>query len=143
MAYKLSLEEQESMKFPEDNAGATFPDDSLEGDKMQVARTEEDDELIPWREVPERVWLRIVNHRNATTKRGVVKIVTLQKRDGSIIRAWTSPYITKCVDTTIAYHANKDIVRDETHLYIKSLGKEPCSLDDDTKSFFNVQLKHF
>ena len=130
------------MKFGQDNAGAMFPDDSVAGEKMHVSQSEEDDELIPWREVPERVWLRIINHRNATTKKGVVKIITLQKRDGSTIKAWTSPYITRCVDTSITNRANKDLVRDATHLYIMSLGKEPCAIDN-TKSFFNIQLKHF
>ena len=44
--------------------------------------------------------------------------------------------------TSITNRANKDLIHDATHLYIMSLGKEPCA-SDNTKSFFNIQLKHF
>ena len=62
MAYNLSLEEQETMKFSgHDNARATFPDDAVAGEKMHVSQSEEDDELIPWREVPERLFIYLFN----------------------------------------------------------------------------------
>ena len=125
-----------------DNPAADFPDDSDAGEKMHTSINIEDEEPIPWREVPEQVWLRIINHRNAVTKKGTVKIVTLQKREGSLLYAWTSPYITRCIDLSIRNRANKELIQDATHLYIMSLGKEPCAADS-TKSFFNIQLKHF
>ena len=149
MTYNLTIEEQR-VPFSEqpidlnghDNEAADFPDDSDVGEKMYVSQTEEDEEPIPWREVPEHVWLRIINHRNAITKKGSVKIVTLQKRDGSLTYAWTSPYISRCIDLSVRNRANKEHIRDATHLYIMSLGKEPCAADS-TKSFFDIQLKHF
>ena len=139
MAHNPSLEEQDSTKFARDNAGATFPDDSDTGEKMYVSHPDQSEEPLHWREVPEKVWLRILNHRDAPTKKGVVKIVTLQKRDGASIQSWTTPYITRYIDAMISIH--KDHVSDTTYLYIKSLGKAPCSADS-TKSFFDIQLKH-
>ena len=125
-----------------DNEAADFPNDSDVGEKIYVSQNEEDEEPIPWREVPEHVWLRIVNHRNAVTKHGTVKIVTLQKRDGSTIYAWTSSHITKSIDQSIRNRTNNELIHDATHLYIMSRGMEPCTADL-TKSYFNIQLKHF
>ena len=71
--------------------------------------------VIPWREVEQNVTLKIVEVVRQPTKNGEGTILILKKRDGTMIRTWT----TKLINEEL-----KSMKSDDTRCkYILSRGK--------------------
>ena len=89
-----------------------------EGEMMGEFPIEEEFEssanAIPWRDVERNVTLKIVEIVQQATKNGEGTILVLKKRDGSIIRTWT----TKLINDNL-----KSMSDDRRCKYILSRGK--------------------
>ena len=75
---------------PDDEAMVNYPNDDESGDSTF-------ENAVPWRDVDRNQWLRINASFHVNTTYGSAKIVTLQKRDGITIKAWTTNTIAKAL----------------------------------------------
>ena len=130
----IELNDHGMIRFP----GEEFPDDDREGESNQG------EDPVPWRDVPQNNWLRILNHRDVNTENGVVKILNLLHRDGTAYKVWATSTLSKAIDETLK---NREIEFENstpppTDLYVKSLGKK-ASKKNPGRSYYNFQLLHF
>ena len=105
----------------------------------------EDEEVIPWRDVPEKTWFRIVRQRNiAKTDGDDVKILSLMKRDGATFDAWTTPFLSKDIDNLRNERAQKRKLEEipSAHLYVQNNGKR-VSKANPSRSYFHTKLRFF
>ena len=105
----------------------------------------EDEEVISWKDVPEKTWLRIVRQRNvAKTDGDDVKILSLMQRDGTTFDAWTTPFISKDIDNLQNERAQKRKLEEipSAHLYVQSQ-VERVSKANPSRSYFHTKLRFF
>ena len=115
-----------------DIAGEFPPDDDLMVNYPNDDESGTFENAVPWRDVDRNHWLRINASFHVNTIHGPATIVTLQKRNGITIKAWTTNTITD------ALRAN-DSVKCEKNLFIKSLGLKKGK--DNKNSYYNFQFK--
>ena len=68
---------------PDDEVMVNCPDDDESGDSTF-------ENAVPWRDVDRNQWLRINTSFHVNTTYGPATIVTLKRRDGITIKAWTT-----------------------------------------------------
>ena len=97
-----------AVEFPhEDEAIVTYPNDDESGDSTF-------ENAVPWRNVDRNQWLQFKATYHVNTMYGPATIVTLQKRDGVVIKGWAINIIAKAM-------VAKESVKGEKILFIKSL----------------------
>ena len=129
------------MNYEEADAVFRFPDQAFPADEQAAEPRREDDEVMPWRELPQNTWLRIVNQQDVNMEYGVVKILHLLNRDGSTYKAWSTVIISKEIgDLQRKREEQKNLP--PAHLYVKCLGKR-VSKSNPTRSYFNFKLMYF
>ena len=95
---------------------ADFPSEAtMMGEFPTEEEFESSADAIPWRDVEQNVTLQIVEIVQQPTKNGEGTILILKKRDGSIIRTWT----TKLIDDKLKSMKSDD----GSCKYILSRGK--------------------
>ena len=121
------------------NNNNDFPDDDDEGDVRKVVQ-----DAIPWKEVPQKTWLRLIyKFINIETRYGPATILELQKRDGTLLKAWT----TNLIASAIAKKEEEEEAHQETNsdrrrrIYIKSMGMVESK--KNKTMYFDFQLKLF
>ena len=105
----------------------------------------EDVEVIPWRDVPEKTWFRIVRQQNVAKEEGDdVKILDLMQRDGATFKAWTTPFLSKDIDNLQKVRAEKRKLEEipSAHLYVQSYGKR-VSKANPSRSYFHAKFCYF
>ena len=112
---------------PVDDDNVEFPDDDESSEANDLFTN-----AIPWREVPQNVWLRVYYIIDVTTQYGPGNIVGLRKRDGEVIKAWTTSIIGAAVK-------RKDKNKESKNLFIKSLGKTQSK--KRKTYYYNFQVK--
>ena len=112
------------------NNNTDFPDDKDDSGDNDFSNA------IPWREVQEGTWLRIMNTGIINTKKyGKSTTIQLQRRDGSYIKAWATSLIAK----NVAVMEEKMKIGHGNRLYIKSVGKKTCK--DGVTIFYDFRIK--
>ena len=119
------------------NNNNDFPDDDDEGDVRKVVQ-----DAIPWKEVPQKTWLRLIyKFINIETRYGPATILELQKRDGTLLKAWTTNLIASAIakkEEEAHQETNSDRRR---RIYIKSMGMVESK--KNKTMYFDFQLKLF
>ena len=119
------------------NNNNDFPDDDDEGDVRKVVQ-----DAIPWKEVPQKTWLRLIyKFINIETRYGPGTILELQKRDGTLLKAWTTNLIASAIakkEEEAHQETNSDRRR---RIYIKSMGMVESK--KNKTMYFDFQLKLF
>ena len=119
------------------NNNNDFPDDDDEGDVRKVVQ-----DAIPWKEVPQKTWLRVIyKFINIETRYGPATILELQKRDGTLLKAWTTNLIASAIakkEEEAHQETNSDRRR---RIYIKSMGMVESK--KNKTMYFDFQLKLF
>ena len=77
----------------------------------------DEEKAIPWRDVECNVPFKVLQMDEVTTVNGKAMIVKLQKRDNTIVKAWTTKIIKENLLKTQACKENKK------NMYILSRGK--------------------
>ena len=75
----------------------------------------EEEQVIPWRDVPLKIWLKVRSMNIVHTSHGPSMVVLLERRDGTLHRAWTTKIIEENLILRNASRGDKDV-------FIKSLG---------------------
>ena len=129
MKAKKTAGEDREMDFPADDEEMVvdFPDDDDAGEEENAFTN-----AIPWREVDLNTWLRVIETFVVKTINGPATIIQLQKRDGTLVKAWT----TKVIATAIS--AKEKIMKNKK-LFIKSIGKTKCK--NSNNSYFDFRFK--
>ena len=113
--------------FPEDVVvvvDAAFPNDDAKGEEV----------AMPWRDVEQKTWMKIVDMGILDTVNGKSMIIELQKRDGTIIKAWTTKIIEKNITLKNSSKSNKNI-------YIMSLGEKTSKKSKRMYNNFNIRVQ--
>ena len=117
-----------------------FPDQAFPADEEAAAESE----VIPWREVAQNTWLRIMHQQDVNMEYGAVKILHLLHRDGTACKAWSTTIISKEIDDLQRKREEQKKVENlpPAYLYIKSLGKR-ASKSNPARSYFDFKLMYF
>ena len=70
-----------------------FPDEVFTADEEI-----QQENVMPWRELPQNTWLRITQEQDVKLERGIVKILNLLRRDGTVFKVWSTVIISKDID---------------------------------------------
>ena len=120
------------------NDGAAIPpipDDTYPADEDMRMELQQDEWLMPWRELPLNIWLQITHQRDVKLERGVVKILTLVESDGTTctsLKAWSTISISEKVGK----------LPSSALLFVKCLGMETSPIDP-SRSYFKTEFTYF
>ena len=126
-----------------ENDGPTrlhFPDETFPSDEEI-----QQENVIPWRELPQKTWLRITQEQDVKMERGIVKILNLLQRDGTEFKAWSTVIISKDIDAIRKKREEEEAKLSElpqAELYVKYLGNKP-SKSNPSRSYSNTKLMYF
>ena len=110
-----------------------FPDDNDDG-----GDDDGDDNtpsiIIPWRDVPQHIWLMVNDVTLKPTVKGVTPVLSLQKRDSGNAVVWSTSTMAKSILTK--FQCSKDANKT---LFIKSMGLKASSLTN--YQYYDYKLK--
>ena len=116
-----------------------FPDEVFPADEEI-----QQENVMPWRELPQNTWLRITQEQDVKLERGIVKILNLLQRDGTVFKVWSTVIISKDIDVIKKKREEEAKLRElpQAELYVKHLGMK-ASKTNPSRSYFNTKLMYF
>ena len=116
-----------------------FPDEVFPADEEI-----QQENVMPWRELPQNTWLRITQEQDVKLERGIVKILNLLQRDGTTFKVWSTAIISKDIDIIKKKREEEVKLRElsPAELYVKHLGMK-ASKTNPSRSYFNTKLMYF
>ena len=96
---------------------------------------EHDKDLIPWEDVMQNIWYKVIHSRRIKTENGEIYIFKLKDIDGVIIKAWATKLITYKMKKV---YAEIKAERKSVATFIISLGKKTIHETDTIYDDFKI-----
>ena len=96
---------------------------------------EHDKDLIPWEDVMQNIWYKVIHSRRIKTENGEIYIFKLEGIDGVIIKAWATKLITYKMKKV---YAEIKAERKSVTTFIISLGKKTIHETDTIYDDFKI-----